>query len=205
MSEVDFSSEQYIRALEGTALVVEPVIRKAIRSLGIQQSRGLGLPCGIGMHSVWMAEMLPDLQVMGANLSSTHIEFASALAERAGFPDRLTFSNDDMNKLDYEDDNFDFIWCCDGLWPDPPETGCLVEQPYDALESFKRIVKPGGTIALLFWLSHRLLPGYPLVESTLNATSSANVPMTPDSDPDLLPIPCSVVLSRFNLPRSFSS
>jgi hypothetical protein len=45
--------------------------------------------------------------------------------------------------------------------------------------------KPGGTIALLFWSSQRLLPGYPLLEARLNATYVANFPYTDDVKPEL--------------------
>lgn len=185
MSEAGYSAEQYIRSLERTGRVVEPAIRRAIRALGIEQGRGLDVPCGIGTHSVWMAGEFPGLQVEGADFAAEHIDYAKNLAGEKGLSKRLTFVEADMNKLEYADDSFDFIWCCDGLWPGPPEVGCIAEKPYDILDNFKRIVKPGGTIAVLYWSGHRLLPGYPLVESALNACSSANVPMTPDSPPEL--------------------
>jgi demethylmenaquinone methyltransferase/2-methoxy-6-polyprenyl-1,4-benzoquinol methylase len=42
------------------------------------------------------------------------------------------------------------------------------------IEELARVVKPGGKIALLFWSSQKLLPGYPLLEAELNATKAAN-------------------------------
>ena len=48
-----------------------------------------------------------------------------------------------------------------------------------------RVVKPGGIVAILFWSSQRLLPGYPLLEARLNATCAANFPYTDDTRSNL--------------------
>ena len=40
-------------------------------------------------------------------------------------------------------------------------------------------------MAILFWSSQRLLPGYPLLEARLNATCAANYPYTNDTKPGL--------------------
>jgi len=46
-------------------------------------------------------------------------------------------------------------------------------------------VKPGGSIILLAWSSQQLLPGYPLLESQLNATCSAYLPFLKGKSPEL--------------------
>jgi hypothetical protein len=44
------------------------------------------------------------------------------------------------------------------------------------LNELKRVVKPGGLIAILAWSSQMLLPGYPFLEAKLNTTSSGIAP-----------------------------
>ena len=185
MSEADYTAKQYIRSLEGTNRLTEPAIRQAIEELGIEKGRGLDIPCGIGTHAVWMAERYPELEVEGADFADEHVEYARRLAESTGVDDRVKYVTADMNKLGFADDSFDFVWCCDGLWPGSAEIGCIAEEPYEILAELKRIVKPGGLIAILFWSSQRILPGYPLLEAALNTCPSANVPMTEGKDPQL--------------------
>ena len=185
MSEADFSAEQYIRTLEGTNGISESAIRQAIEELGIGAGCGLDIPCGIGSHAIWMAERYPQLEVECADFSPEHVEYARKCAERKGLCSRLSFNTADMNNLEYADNSFDFVWCCDGLWPGPVGIGCIAEEPYDILKDLKRIVRPGGTIAVLFWSSHRILPGYPILEGALNSVPAANIPMTEDKPPAL--------------------
>ncbi len=185
MPEADYSKEEYILTLELIGLVIEPAIRQAIRTLAVEHGRGLDVPCGIGSHSVWMVDEYPDLRVEGVDCEPAHIEYAKKLAAENGMTDQLSFFEGDMNRLQYSDDSFDFIWCCNGLWPGATEFGCIIEQPYDILNDFKRIVKPRGKIAILYWTGQKILPGYPLLESALNACLSANIPMTFDTPPEL--------------------
>ncbi len=46
-------------------------------------------------------------------------------------------------------------------------------------------MKPGGTIYLLMWSSQMLLPGYPALESRLNATSAGIAPFSKIMKPGL--------------------
>jgi hypothetical protein len=45
-------------------------------------------------------------------------------------------------------------------------------------------VEPGGTVAILVWSSQQLLPGYPLLEARLNATSAGIAPFTAGMGPE---------------------
>ena len=179
-------TSEYIRNLEAGNRLTETAIRAAIAALGLfDGAKILDVPCGIGNHAVWMAEHNDRINITGVDFSEDHIEHAAKAAVQRGCPVSINFEKGDINNLCYDDNSFDYIWCCDGLWPGPPETGCLCEQPFDILKEFIRITKPGGKIAVLFWSSQKLLPGYPLVEAALNSTLSANFPVRPGADPDL--------------------
>ena len=47
-----------------------------------------------------------------------------------------------------------------------------------------RVVKPGGIIAIVFYSSQMLLPGYPVLEAKLNATSSGIAPFNAGMRPE---------------------
>ena len=90
-----------------------------------------------------------------------------------------------MNKLPFDDDTFDWVWSADAVWIGPKEMGCPAEDPLPLLKELARVVKPGGSIAILFWSSQKLLPGYPLLEARLNTTSSGTAPFTRGMRPEL--------------------
>jgi demethylmenaquinone methyltransferase/2-methoxy-6-polyprenyl-1,4-benzoquinol methylase len=53
------------------------------------------------------------------------------------------------------------------------------------LKELARVVKPGGTVAILAWSSQQLLPGYPFLEARLNATASGIAPFIEGKRPGL--------------------
>lgn len=93
--------------------------------------------------------------------------------------EQVSFQYGDMNDLSFDDDVFDWAWNADTLWP------VAGKDPLPLVRELVRVVKPGGMIAILFWSSQRLLPGYPLLEARLNATCAANFPYTDDTKPEL--------------------
>ena len=58
-------------------------------------------------------------------------------------------------------------------------------EPLPLLRELARVVKPGGTVAILAWSSQQLLPGYPLLEARLDATSSGIAPFVRGKRPEL--------------------
>jgi demethylmenaquinone methyltransferase/2-methoxy-6-polyprenyl-1,4-benzoquinol methylase len=179
-------AEKYIKALEATSSLSEPAIKKAIKALNIPEgSKILDIPCGIGNHMYWMLNENPKVHITGVDIADEHVEYARNKLVNAGKDQLCELQTGDMNRLNFENDIFDLIWCCDGLWPGPKDMGCPAEEPYDILNDMARITRPGRMIAILFWSSQRLLPGYPLIEAALNATKSANMPTQSDTNPEL--------------------
>jgi len=176
----------YIKALESTGCLSEPAIRNAITTLNLADgSKVLDVPCGTGSHAQWMLEKYPNVKITGVDIAEAHVEHAKEKLKNAGKSQSCEFIVGDINKLEFANNSFDFVWCCDGLWPGPQEMGCPAEAPYDILSDMVRITKPGGKIAVLFWSSQKILPGYPFLEATLNATKSANMPINPKTNPEL--------------------
>ncbi|RPJ28419.1 MAG: class I SAM-dependent methyltransferase [Planctomycetaceae bacterium] len=172
-------TDAYIQGLMVTNPLVEPIIRSAIQALQPpSESRGLDAGCGIGLQALLLAEAVgPVGHITGLDLSPQFLAYARETGERAGLSDRLSFQAGDVRELPFDDDAFDWAW----------STNCVGYAPLEPLPlvvELARVVKPGGSVAILAWSSQMLLPGFPLLESRLNATSSGIAPFTRGSRPE---------------------
>jgi ubiquinone/menaquinone biosynthesis C-methylase UbiE len=157
--------------------VTEPAVRPAIHSLQLPAgSQGLDAGCGIGTHTLWLAEaVLPDGHVTGIDISQECLARAEETAAKRGLATQVSFQYGDMGDLPFDDDAFDWVWSADTLWP------VAGKDPLPLVRELVRVVKPEGIVAIFFWSSQRLLPGHPLLEARLNATCAANFPYTDDT------------------------
>lgn len=156
--------------------LTETAVRSAIRGLQLPPgSRGLDAGCGIGNHTLWLAEAVsPGGHVTGVDISEECIARAQETARKSKAGEQVSFQIEDISKLPFENDSFDWLWSADTLYLWLMGTGGLAEVSLPLMSELKRVVKPGGIIAILFWTSQKLLPGYPLLEARLNATRAAN-------------------------------
>jgi len=161
--------------------VTEPAVRSAIRALQLPRgTRGLDVGCGVGTHTLWLAEAVsPGGYVTGIDVSPECLACAEETARSSELAEEVSFQYGDVNALPFDDDTFDWVWNVDTLWP------VAGKDPRPLVNELVRVVKPGGIIAILFWSSQRLLPGYPLLEARLSATYAANFPYTDDTKPEL--------------------
>jgi demethylmenaquinone methyltransferase/2-methoxy-6-polyprenyl-1,4-benzoquinol methylase len=114
---------------------------------------------------------------MGLDLSSALLDHAELLVDRAGLAERISFRVGDMRDLPFDDQAFDWVWSADCV-------GYPVGELLPLLKELARVVRPGGSVAILAWSAQQLLPGYPLLEARLNATCSALAPFVKDSRPE---------------------
>ncbi|MBI9039744.1 MAG: class I SAM-dependent methyltransferase, partial [Bacteroidales bacterium] len=157
----------------------KPLLSKIINSLGLPSgSRGLDAGCGIGEITKLLYENIGESgDLTGLDFSKDLIQYAQNKNKK------IKFIEGDVKSLPFADNCFDWVWSCDTVWTGPKEFGCPSNNPSPIIGEYFRVVKPGGLIVLLFWTSQKLLPGYPLLESKLNSTSSANAPFTSAMDP----------------------
>jgi demethylmenaquinone methyltransferase/2-methoxy-6-polyprenyl-1,4-benzoquinol methylase len=167
--------DSYAEILEVASPLVETIQRSAIEALHLPPgSRGLDAGCGIGLQAMMLAEAVgPGGHVTGLDLAPEHVDRARELVERAGLVERISFQKGDVTDLPFDDDRFDWAWSADCVGYGPQLEGLR------SLEELARVVKPGGHVAILAWCSQMLLPGYPLLEARLNATSSGLAPFVP--------------------------
>jgi demethylmenaquinone methyltransferase/2-methoxy-6-polyprenyl-1,4-benzoquinol methylase len=172
-------TDSYLQSLIVTNPLQEPVMHRVVRELNLPPgSRGLDVGCGIGLQAIMLAEAVGEAgHVTGVDLSLEFLDCARSIAEKAGISKQVSFQEGDMNNLPFDDDTFNWVWSanCAGYAPG---------EPLPLLKELARVVKPGGSVIILAWSSQQLLPGYPMLEAHLNATSSGIAPFARGMRPE---------------------
>lgn len=157
----------------------EPVLRAAVGALHLPPgSRGLDAGCGIGQQALLLAVAVgPVGRVVGLDWEAELLEGAEEIVRMGGLAQRISFYQGDVNQLPWAENSFDWAWSVDCV-------GYAPFAPLPAVRELVRVVKPGGIVALLAWSSERLLPGFPLLEARLAATTSGLAPFARDTRPE---------------------
>lgn len=169
------SEISYLTLGDSANRLTEPAIRSAIQALGLPPgSRGLDAGCGLGNHTLWLAEAVTSGgHVTGVDISDECLALAEEKANKSRLKNQVGFKIGDIRNLPFDDDSFDWVWSADVLYLWLFGGGGIKEVALPIMSELTRVVKSGGSVALLFWTLHRLLPGYPLLEARLNATNAA--------------------------------
>jgi ubiquinone/menaquinone biosynthesis C-methylase UbiE len=155
-------AKTYAEQLELAARATEPAIRQAIQAVKLpNDSHGLDAGCGIGTHAIWLCESTGG-KVTGLDINPDNLAAARESVERKSLADRIDFIEGSIHNLPFEKNTFDWSWSSDIFWP------VVVANPLAVLKDLARVVKPGGTIAFLFWTNQLFFPGYPLFEARWN-------------------------------------
>jgi SAM-dependent methyltransferase len=157
-----------------------PIARAIISSLRLPVgSRGLDVGCGIGLQMVWLAQAVgPYGHVTGLDSSAPLLESAKAVLAQACLADRVSFQQGSWERIPCEEDTFDWVWSMDAVGYAPHAS------TVDTIRELIRVTKPGGRLALGYWSSQCLLPGYPALEARLDASSAGIAPFTVNSRPE---------------------
>jgi len=173
-------TDRYARLLAVSDPLRAPVMRAAIQALQLPLgSCGLDAGCGIGLQAQLLAEAVgPSGRVTGLDVSPAFLVYAEEMVEKAGLTGRISFHSGDVRELPFDDDSFDWAWSADCVGYAPLE-------PLPLLKELARVVKPGGTVVILAYSSEKLLPGYPLLEAHLGATSVGLAPFAKEKRAEL--------------------
>jgi ubiquinone/menaquinone biosynthesis C-methylase UbiE len=171
-------SDYFVKMAYLTNPLREPVLRSAIQALQLPSgSQGLDAGCGIGLQALLLAEAVgPAGHVTGLDLSPEFLVRAEGVVEQAGLSEQISFQEGDVRELPFDDDTFDWAWSADCVGYAPIE-------PLPLVKELARVVKPGGSVAIIAWSSEKLLPGHPLLEARLSATSSGIAPFAKGKKP----------------------
>ncbi len=164
-------TDHYAQMLRTFNPIRVPVLRSAIRTLQFPSgSQGLDAGCGIGLPALLLAEAVGSAgHITGLDMSLEFLIYARKIVGKARLSEQICFQEGDVNKLPFDDDTFDWVWSVDCV-------GYMPIEPLPLIKELARVVKPGGKVAILAWSSEKLLPGFPMLEARLNATSSGIAP-----------------------------
>ena len=118
------------------------MLQDYLNSMGIDGAgRVLDLGCGTGVATRAIAKRYGfSGRVVGVDLSPMLVAAASRIAAEEGCADRVEFKSGDSRKLDLEDGAFDAVIAHTLL--------SHVDDPRSVLQEMKRLVRPGGMIAV---------------------------------------------------------
>jgi SAM-dependent methyltransferase len=102
-------------------------------------SRILDCGCGPGSITIGLAQWAPDGETVGIDIGAQQLDGARALARDLGVKN-VTFRQGDIFALPFEDNSFDVVFSQTVLYHIP--------NPQEALAEIKRLLRPGGLIAL---------------------------------------------------------
>ena len=176
----EIDTDNYMQQMEVTSPLLDIPVQSAIKALQLPSgSRGLDAGCGIGLHVRFFANIVgPTGHVTGLDICPEFLLRASEIIQKAGLSQRVAFQEGDVRKLPFSDNTFDWAWSANCV-------GYGLIEPEPSLRELVRVVKPQGTVAILIWSSEQLLPGYPLLEARLRATTSGIAPFKKDKNPKL--------------------
>ncbi len=160
-----------IRSLELVHPLREALLKDAIKALDLPPgSRGLDIGCGIGDPAILLADgSVTQNRVVAFDVSWALLDYARRRAIGAAGGGRISFLQGDMMALPFASGTFDWAWSVDCA-------GYPAAELLPILMGIRRVVRPGGFIALLAWTSQQLLPGHSMLEARLNVTCSAYAP-----------------------------
>ena len=170
---------EYADKLRITDPLRTPLIRAAIQALELPKgSQGLDAGCGIGLQIPLLADTVgPGGHVTALDVRPEFLAYAESLAAELGLTERVSLRQGDINNLPFDDDTFDWLWSASAA-------GYGADQPLRLVRGLARVVRPGGRVALLFYTSQALLPGYPVLEARLNATGTGIAPFAKAMPPE---------------------
>ncbi|MDJ0765523.1 MAG: class I SAM-dependent methyltransferase [Myxococcota bacterium] len=168
----------YLKKLLASNALREATLVSAIEALNLPKaSQGLDVGCGAGLQCLLLARHIgAGGHVTGLDVSAAFLEHGKTLVEGAGLADRISFEQGSAEAIPFDDDTFDWVWSSDCVGYGPWE-------PMPLLKELKRVTRPGGKVAILAWSSETLLPGYPMLEARLRATSAGIAPFKEDMAP----------------------
>jgi ubiquinone/menaquinone biosynthesis C-methylase UbiE len=177
MSEYDPAS--YMEKLYLSNPLQDPLVRRVVRELGLAEgSLGLDAGCGVGLQLPTLIEAVgPSGRVVGLDIRAEFIEEAARNVAAWGAGGRVSLVRGDIYDLPFQDQEFDWIWSA--------SCACYsMSRPLELLGGFRRVLKPEGRLFILIWSAQQLLPGYPLLEAHLNATTAGIAPFTRRQSPE---------------------
>jgi SAM-dependent methyltransferase len=168
----------YMEELYRSDPLQRPLMRRILRSIPLpEESCGLDAGCGVGLQIPLLAEAVgPRGQVTGLDILPQFVQEATRNIAGWKLGDRARVVQGDIYEPPFGQQEFDWIWSA--------SCACYaMSRPLELLEGLRRILKPGGLLAIVIWSGQQLLPGFPRLEANLNATTPGIAPFAAGGSP----------------------
>lgn len=118
-------------------------LRRVVAGLPLPAGgRVLDLPCGDGFFTACLArELYPFGGVVAADVSPAYLRLAARVVGRSAKAAGVEFVRADAYHLPFDPESFDLVWCAQSL--------ITFDDPTAALREMRRVVRPGGYVAVL--------------------------------------------------------
>jgi ubiquinone/menaquinone biosynthesis C-methylase UbiE len=123
---------------------LEPAQDRVLAKAQLREcERVLDVACGTGLVTFRAAESVgPTGAVVGTDLSDVMVAWVTEMAAKRGMP-QVTAVRSDAEEIAQRDETFDVVLCALGLM--------YVVDPLRALEQMRRVLRPGGRLAVAVW------------------------------------------------------
>ncbi len=171
---------EYLEKMKVFRALKEPVIKQVLESLRLPAgSKGLDVGCGDGYYTLMLAKSLgPGSHVTGIDAVEPFLDQGRALSSKFNLTERVSFIKGDITGHRFEKNIFDWVFSIDCA-------ELFTQDPVSMCKKLAVMIKPGGSLFMLNLSSQQLLPGYPVLEARLNATSPGIAPLAPGMKPGL--------------------
>lgn len=108
-----------------------------VKKWGVTGGRVLDVGTGTGRLAIEFARGIPDVEVIGLDLSDVALELARDNVRRSQVSLRVSFERGDAEDIPFEEDAFDLVISSNTLH--------LIKNPVKMLDEIHRVLKPEGT------------------------------------------------------------
>lgn len=119
-------------------------VERVLSRFHLEGRRVLDVGCGSGGITLFIAERFAPKEVVGFDVEMPVIEQARRRAGKAGFADRIEFTQGAPGRLPFPDESFDLVFSKDAMVHIPDKDAIFAD--------IHRVLKPGGVFAASDWL-----------------------------------------------------
>ena len=109
----------------------------------------LDIGCGIGAHTLILANKFPEADILAIDNYAPHIEKLNAITDTSGLADRVHGIVMSMFDMTFDNESFDLIWS---------EGAAYIAGFSNAIRDWKRLLMPDGCIICseISWLKEEI-------------------------------------------------
>ena len=130
------TAERYNEETKNRVRYLSGSFVSVVKKWGIIDGKVLDLGTGTGLLAIELAKKIPDVEVIGLDLSDVALEVARKNLQEIEQPLKVSFKNGDAEDMPFEDGTFDLVVSSNTLH--------LIKHPVRMFNETQRVLKPEG-------------------------------------------------------------